>query len=247
MIIYIASYPRSGNALIRSLIQLNWAYLTTSDALIDLDVVARFNPRYEIAPHASNPLLATFKRDDARAVRNMLAPSVVLSTPLRRSLAKSPELFFVKTHEYPRLPALDGEKVIQITRHPGDAILSEQQLKKDIRNRHKNLVRMISGDEGYGCWSAYHRAWETVSIPRLVLKFEDVAEDNEEAVRQMAAFLDLPVPDPVSHSPFETAHAKNPLRNPRKRRDAWRRMVPDLRDLLRERHEETGRLFGYEF
>tara|TARA_R110000824_G_scaffold366730_2_gene555628 strand:+ start:161036 stop:161779 length:744 start_codon:yes stop_codon:yes gene_type:complete len=247
MIVYVASYPRSGNALVRSLIQLNWAYLTTSDAMIDLDVVARFNPRYDISPHKSNPTLASFKRDDQSAIRNMLAPAVPLPTPMRRSLAKSPEIFFVKTHEWPRLPSFEGEKVIQIVRHPGDAILSEQQLKKDIRDKHAELTSIILGNEGYGCWSAYHGAWSAVSIPKLTLKFEEVAEDNETAVRQMAEFLGLPVPEQITHSPFEAAHAKNPTRNPVKRLDAWRKMEPDLRELLKRQHAETGRLFGYEF
>jgi hypothetical protein len=276
VIVYLATYPRSGNDLLQAIIRRNLRRLTSNVAgespSAEAFQAAIDTPGWEVeaAPTATPGSPAGLLWNDRTALyrfgeeprRRMLLPGPIarLDQATREALAGEEELFFLKLHHPPFKAYLPGEKVIQVVRHPGAALWSLFRFLIDTRlptAAHTLFKRpaltvesVIEGDPLFGDWSDYHRAWlgaaRRLGSRHLLLRFEDAVADAGSAARQIAAFLDLPV---VSEErvDFESYRAR---RDGMDLRGTSRGYEPffTIRQLVElwERHGPVAEAFGYQ-
>jgi hypothetical protein len=163
MIIWLAGYPRSGNNLLRAMLQHS------------LEV-----PSYpERASWA-------YKQDALESLLGSLHSD--LSWPRFYAGASSaPGAHVIKTHDWPR----DEADAICLVRNPRITLGSYFRFhrKNGILKQPDGLLRLVLGDDYYGSWSGYYRAWRSRRGRTLFLRHEDLTERPEEALSEVAAFL----------------------------------------------------------
>jgi hypothetical protein len=182
LITWLASYPRSGNTLLRVI--LKQCFGLSSQSLYD---DAELN---------------------APDVREVIGHEAVGSGPHRlvddaRRQARS---FYVKTHE---MPGRDAHPAIYVVRDGRSSIVSHRHYLRAILGRDTCLSDIIRGELAPS-WSEHVEAWALSGRPNtLVVRYEHLAAAEPRALQQIAAFLDRPLLHPLDMS-FDRLHALNP-------------------------------------
>ena len=217
MLAYIATYPRSGNALVQRLVAACFWRLPGEVKIQpraalppkglegwELRRPSSGEPRPDIPGGLGEWLIACRRAVEGEPERWALraAPRGLLTRDARRALAAHEEVFLLKTHHPPFEDFLPGERAVQVLRHPGPSIRSyhrllQAQAQKAGRADAPGLDEVIEGEVQFGSWSAYNRAWAEARArlgPRaLALRFEELVRDQDGAREALAAFLGLPV------------------------------------------------------
>jgi hypothetical protein len=163
MIIWLASYPRSGNTLLRTLIRHCFGCCSYEDVPIDRPGEFRDNP--DMIGHLE-------KQEDWDAF-------------YERATA-SPGVFLVKTH----LPPRDGQPFIYVVRDGRLSVTSYRKFHRDYNGIDKSLVSLIVGDDICGDWTSHYRAWNDRPGPdRLLLRFEALVDASEGLLSRIAGFI----------------------------------------------------------
>lgn len=167
MIVWVSSYPRSGNTFLR--IVLNRLYGVRTSVVYDIDGVAeRLGP--ELIGFEERPT-------SIEALRESAAPH------------------FVKTHRQ-RTPQVDEmDKAICLVRDGRDALVSwaRQTSERPGRQFTTELRAMLGrqNEDGTGSWGRNVLSWLRPQVAhRIVLRYEDlVARPRMEALRVMGALV----------------------------------------------------------
>lgn len=168
MIVWLASYPRSGNTLTRQIFRQVFGQITHSQYNDRMDIAA-VKKLAEAVGHVS---YSGEWKDFYRMAR------------------ESKRLYLVKTHH----PPMDEGRAIYIVRDGRAAAVSWWHVLKDLRGRTDvSLDDVIEGRKvAYGTWSGHLESWQPLTRPdTLLLKFEDLARDPTEAIDRIAAFVPL--------------------------------------------------------
>jgi hypothetical protein len=205
MIIWLASYPRSGNTLLR--IILNHVFgLKTYSLYNDTVGVGADKATTEVVGHA------------------FLPPEW---SPNQAQMDK--ELWLIKTHEVPQ----DGEKAIYIIRDGREVSVSylnylhNYKLQEDI-----SLFSVIIGAVNFGSWSDHVLAWNPMERRKtLLLNFEELVANPGAHIPAIADFIER---EPISKSipTFADLHAINPTFFRSGRRDSWKSVFNQDHHLL---------------
>jgi hypothetical protein len=171
MLVWLASYPRSGNTLLRQVLK----------ACFDL-------PSCEGLEPVDADLL------DAHAVRGEFYGSYFVDgdpEAFYRRARTDPGLVLVKTHHLPR----DGEKAIYVVRDGRLAVKSFVRFQDTYHPGSASFGSLLVGDHRYGDWTAHHRAWcERGGGETLVVRFEELVAADAALLARLAAFLGRPGP-----------------------------------------------------
>ncbi len=164
MIIWLASYPRSGNTLLRTILK----------RCLDIDSYA------DEPIHVESPL-----RSDNELIGHLELDVAWPQFHARSAASRHP--FFVKTH----LPPRDAERFIYVIRDGRSAVKSYEKYYERYVPAHKvNLFRLIAGDDAYGDWSSHYRAWnDRPGAAGLLLRFEELTDVSAETLRRIADFV----------------------------------------------------------
>lgn len=187
MIIWLASYPRSGNTLLRIMIQNFFGISSYVDDKV------------------SEVFLDTPVTDNAIVGHKNLPTSW---QEFYSNATKSPEKFFVKTHKIP----IDDQPYIYIVRDGRMAIQSYRDYYlsffPDLNN---NIFQLIMGDDYYGNWTTHYQSWnDRENINRLILHFEELVALPNEALTKIAQFLSLKKTRKTWENPFGELHTIQP-------------------------------------
>ncbi|MBR8826708.1 MAG: sulfotransferase domain-containing protein [Gomphosphaeria aponina SAG 52.96 = DSM 107014] len=188
MIVYIASYPRSGNSWIQQLIYYQFRRLISSVYQINDYPPPQLN-KWKIRIQSQNPnsgnwlellkekvmgniciwneFIAVYNEPEQEInppEHRFIMPGCLefLTEENRQKLAAEANVFFVKTHELPYQKYFTGEKVIQPIRNPGAVIWSYFNLIEATKwpgETFKSLMEVIKGNVRFGSWSDYHEKW----------------------------------------------------------------------------------------
>ena len=199
MIIWIASYPKSGNTWVRSLLS---AYLYTEDGIFN------FNLLKKILKFPSKKYLKSFTKDfsDIKKISEYWIPA-----QNRINLYNENESIFLKTHS--ALCTLENnsftnkantQAVIYIVRDPRNVITSiSNHYSFNIEESYNFMIdnsRMLVADkwggknfgisEMLGSWSQHYKSWQNIKFaPILNIKYENLINDTKNSLITIINFL----------------------------------------------------------
>lgn len=165
MIVWLASYPRSGNTFLR--VVLNQALgQATYSIYDDLQDIAADDATAAVVGH--QPLPRGFSIDKARAAK-------------RR--------YLIKTHE---LAPEHADKAIYVVRDGRASIWSYKNYRRDYELPDQPLSEFFEGKVMFGSWGDHLRSWQPSKRPdTLLLHFESLVKHPAEAAAKIASFLNL--------------------------------------------------------
>ena len=198
MIIWIASYPKSGNTWVRSLLG---SYLYSDNGIFNFDLLKK------IQQFPSKPYFKFFLKDftDIKKVSNHW-----IAAQDRINLFND-GITFMKTHS--ALCKLENNSftnknntkaVIYVVRDPRNLItsishhysLDTERAYNFIVNEQKIISQSESGGEDFGIatvlgsWSEHYKSWQNLKFaPILVIKYEDLIKDTKNTFISILNFL----------------------------------------------------------
>jgi Sulfotransferase domain len=274
MIIYIASYPRSGNFWLQNLIGNQLKRLTTNihegnnhpNVLDIFERFTTFNKEYydiDVCPLDENlgvkyaelsSWMVHYKSPDDASIHIGILPGcleLLKKTEIRNILAKDNQYYFLKTHFAPYSGYFEGEYILQIIRNPGAVLWSYYNFKRDVMNQNDvNLADLIRNDSDYGDWSQYHIEWMKVSQQLgsryLLVRYEDIFGKELEFCESLKSFLNLPIKSQELRS-FEFYHKLRPALTRQGKAGGWEENYSkDQLRLLWGIHSTVMTQFGYQ-
>lgn len=182
MIIWLASYPRSGNTLLRTLLHQCFDIRTYDDEIgtrllgvLDVGAAALDSDWDDFYTHAS---------------------------------ASKTALKLVKTHKHPR----DDHPAIYIYRDGRMATQSYLEFHRSYvdNGSSKTLLDLVVGDDYYGSWSNHYHVWATRTAPTLFISFEDLVEAKPSLIKQIGDFLRVAPVNLIWSNPMTQLQQKKP-------------------------------------
>ena len=164
MIVWLASYPRSGNTLLRTIFKKTMDIGSYSDELL----------RPEIG-----------LTDDAKEAIGHLAITESWESFYEKASA-SKDTYLVKTH----LPPRDNQPVIYVIRDGRKSLVSYHKYHQQFFPEHPGgLIDLILGADYYGDWSTHYANWMTDKRKVMLLHYEDLVNVSSESLLNIAKFI----------------------------------------------------------
>lgn len=163
---WLASYPRSGNTLLRLILRHCFG-LSSQSLYLDQDF--------------ADPV-----------VRDLVGHEDVGGNPRRfvQLARRAGRSLYVKTHE---LPPSDQHPAIYVVRDGRAAVVSHTHYLRDILHRDITLAGVIEGKAGLS-WSQHVRAWTMPPRPgTLLARYEDLASGHAGTLAALSAFIGQPL------------------------------------------------------
>ena len=202
MIIWIASYPKSGNTWIRSLL---CAYLFSKDGKFNFDLLKNINQ------FSSKNLLSDSIEDDkyqSKIIENWI--------PAQKIINEDKKIHFLKTHN--ALCTINGNKftdenntmaAIYIVRDPRNLITSlshhysfnineafsfltnKKKIIFPINFKKKDKIKNSIQDFNFLTdWSGHYQSWKNIGFcPIKIIKYEDILADTQKVFFSILDFL----------------------------------------------------------
>src|SRR5262245_37671581 len=184
MIVWLASYPRSGNTLLRIIL----------NEVFGVKTLSKHNDRRDIGSEQS--------------IREAVGHEFLKGRweEVYPQMSRASETFFVKTHDGPE----DEAKAIYIVRNGFASILSYQNYLRDFENIEFTLAEVIAGSRDLPSWGYHLDLWNPLQRPQtLLLKYEELVQSPEKQIEQIAQFCQIS-PQKTWKNDFEKFHAINP-------------------------------------
>jgi hypothetical protein len=232
LIVWLASYPRSGNTYLRVVLH----------ALYGVPTYSVYDDDDPVAQRVGVGLVGYEPKPEDRA-----------------RMAESDEVHFVKTHKRRKA---DGHPAIYLVRDGRDAVVSHARLRASIDDPsgrrsfesflHVEITRpFIESQPSSGPWGGNVLSWlRNAAAPVVLLRYEDLIADAAKAAAEVVSSLMLrllPVAGAVVPR-FGDLHGIDPTFFRRGVVGSHRdEMPPDLHDLFWARPENAAamRLLGY--
>jgi len=185
MIVWLASYPRSGNTLLRTVLKRCMGLDSYADEPIHRESSLR--EENDLIGHLELPTCWAEFYDEAK---------------------RADKLYLVKTH----LPPRDNQPYLYVVRDGRAAVQSYLKYYESFLPAEKtSLLKLIVGDDAYGDWSAHFRAWTGREDARgLLLRFEDLINAQPTLLESMAKFLGIEGQVLPWSNPFDALSAIEP-------------------------------------
>ena len=235
MVVWIASYPRSGNTMVRMLLRYGFGLSTYS--VFDDSLLSR--------------------QGSATTVGHLPLPAEP------NELARRSELYLVKTHRLQ--DASSPHPAIHIVRDGRDALVScahyqlsyggprlvralLERAPSSVRHAafRRALARMVY-DARFGGWSRNVAAWHGRVGPTVMLRYEDLLHAPLHALRSACAEIGVQPSGPPTDLPsFRSLSERWPGMFRRGIAGAWRKEMPSgIHEAFWRQHGDGMRLLGY--
>lgn len=251
-LVYIASYPRSGNTWARNLIQYYFDRYVSSLYEEAGTVNLEQNP-----DESYRPMFVDYR---AEHPPYLVHPAVVndcgrfLSENFRNHLTRLNEHFFIKTHELPYDRYFDREAVIYMVRHPAAVVWSYYNFLRDFGGAqavHLTLEQVIRGEVVFGSWTTSVERWlecgQALGNRFTFIQYEQLLVDQMEFCRIVSRLTGLPIRQVKNEFPgFDFWSRQAPQLYRSGRIDEWREHFSDAHlQLMRQIHGPTMAKLGY--
>jgi hypothetical protein len=183
MIVWIASYPRSGNTLTRTIFKNVFGIETYSDEKKPDQV---WKETRDIVGHVE------FNGSWQEVYKQMKS---------------SNKVYYVKTH----LPPLDDSPAIYIVRDGRMSSVSYYHyMNRFFPEANRTILDILVGNDYYEDWTTHFNYWNPINRENtLLVKFEDILSKSEQIIARIEDFLDI---KRVSEwkNPFDDLSNKDP-------------------------------------
>jgi hypothetical protein len=225
MIVWIASYPRSGNFFLRTVLWESFGRVKSGTL---------YSQRLE--SYAAKKGYG-FQVDSDSLAR----------------LSRSRECVFVKTHALPR--ADDDSPAIYLVRDGRDAVLSYARFaiatgasgfeNRSVEEATEVLIRRRNQE--IGGWSENVRSWTRRDAPTAIVRFEELIDDPIGTIQSAVASIGVSLPEPdEAPSSFTRLHEEEPVLFSKGKVGGWKYELPDrLQRLFWQVHGAEMLLMGY--
>ena len=193
MFVWLASYPKSGNTLVRSLLS---AYFFSDDGIYNFDLIKNIKQFPNI----------TLFEDLGKVIENYIS--------VQKTFCKKNSIQFLKTHSYlfnikNKYPFTDLDNslgVIYIVRDPRNVVTSFAKFSNysvenalnamineiqfggnlELENRHGERTRVWTGT-----WDQNYHSWKSFKYQDryLLIKYEDLIQDTEKTFLKILKFI----------------------------------------------------------
>lgn len=224
MIIWLASYPRSGNTLLRMALKslgFKSTYSLHEDSAFQRIGIS------ELVGHENMPDRSINEMNDDQ------------------------QIHFIKTHNYPET---DNYPALYIIRDGRDSVISFAHYLQKVEKKNVNydslLMRLVEGNGPFGSWSTHVMKWMSRNPKPVIVRYEDLIQDPVEVVRQSLIRLGVATTE-ESHEveslpQFESMHEASPDFFRSGKVGQWKQsMSSELRHLFSWRHCNVLNEFGY--
>jgi hypothetical protein len=171
MLVWLASYPRSGNTLLRQVLKTCFD-LSSCEGL--------------------EPVPANFREPDG--IRDEFYGAYFVEgdpEEFYRRARTGSELVLIKSHQLPR----DDAKAVYVVRDGRLALRSYVKFQDTYHPGTSSFEKLLLGDHPYGEWSSHFRAWcEVRGGQTLLVRFEELVDADTRLLARLAEFLGLPGP-----------------------------------------------------
>ncbi|KAL7467544.1 hypothetical protein ACHAXS_007786 [Conticribra weissflogii] len=191
-VVLLASYPRSGNTLLRTLIERTTSIITGSDTRPDRTLSRKLAHEHDLVGEG-----LVGKPSDSNRISNLSSPLNVFNT-------YDPSVNVVKTHfpERKGWKPVNASSVLLLVRNPYDAIDSYWNLC--CTNTHTRSVdesvyeKYAEKFEGLArheirIWCEFHYYWIDVcqreGLPLLIVRYEDLVLETAREMQRVMRFL----------------------------------------------------------
>ena len=193
MIIWIASYPKSGNTLIRAIL---------TSLIFSEDGIVNFKNLHRISNFSNGFFFKKF----ISSYENILETSKYW-IKAKKELNKNKKLKFFKTHN--AFCTINGNAFtnanntagcIYVVRDPRDVVisaskyygLSHDETKNNMFNEKMDLINDMKGspfNTFLGSWPNHYNSWTKNCKNVLLIKYENLIENKENEIRRIINFL----------------------------------------------------------
>lgn len=165
MIVWLASYPRSGNTLLRQVLKQCFD-LRSYESADPLEVPNR-GPQWEEASALYGNRFSSERRNDFLNLAR-----------------QSEEIVPIKTHDLPT----DHDRAIYVVRDGRLALESYTRFHQTYENKGVTFSDLLIGNHVYGDWTTHYRSWNA-RPDVLIVRFEQLVDAGEEFLDRLARFL----------------------------------------------------------
>ncbi|MCB0213614.1 MAG: sulfotransferase domain-containing protein, partial [Anaerolineae bacterium] len=207
MLIYLSSYPRSGNTWMRHLLRHYFDQRATSiypEGEESTNLIQNEDGSFD--PYFSEYKSQYFPSITRRRLVNGCIP--LLTEEFRSQMGASDEYFFLKTHELPYDRYFEGEYVLHLVRHPAAVLWSYYNFLRDFEATIAPNVTMedtIKGQTPFGSWSAYNEQWlecgQALGDRFWLYSYEKLVSGEGEFCKILSSMTDLPIYQEIGSFP----------------------------------------------
>ena len=170
MIVWLASYPRSGNTFLRVVLN-NIFNIKTYSVYDDKEDIGEDLKTENIVGHKYLP--EDFDLSNARNEK---------------------KAYFIKTHELPDTRVSDSDKVIYLVRDGRESSISFVKYIANYGSTKKTLMDVLSGNTFAGIWGEHVEEWSRLNKTNyMLIKFEELIASTEDQIKLLSEFLDIKV------------------------------------------------------
>jgi len=197
-ILWIASYPKSGNTLVRSIIS---SLIYSEDGIFDFPILENLK-QFDINFYFE--FIKEFNQEDYKNLNRLEVVSKYWALAQRRSFKKENRYIF-KTHAanlmFKNLKYTDENRtlgLIYIIRDPRDVTVSYSKFRrKSIDStinliKNKNAVLYNSQNEilvPLSSWDVHIESWSLLKVPKYIVRYEDIINNREKFIIDLINFL----------------------------------------------------------
>ncbi|WP_336097962.1 sulfotransferase domain-containing protein [Roseovarius sp. CH_XMU1461] len=272
-IVWLASYPKSGNT---------WTRIFLANYLANRDTPLSINEAHRFCMGDSIATLYNRVAGQEVDTQNLQLSMLLRPKVLRGIVANNADINFVKTHNINCVVNMPGgdlipteltRSAVYILRHPLDMVLSyarhygmshEETVEHVCRSDNANAPDDKGVAQFLGSWSGHVQSWaDKPKFPTLVLRYEDILDDPEaeftkvlnhigipvEAERlaraiKFASFKELAKQEETGGFVEKPAHAEKFFA--RGEKGQWQsELAPELVTKMRRAHKKTMKQYGY--
>lgn len=270
-IIWLASYPKSGNT---------WTRLFLANYLMNAQTPVPINQAHRFA--MGDAMVKMYSRVAGKAIdQHNLSLCLKLRDPVLRAIVgNNADVNFVKTHNARVAPDAINlipddytRSAIYIIRNPLDMVLSyarhygitqEDAAEKICNQDNGNLPTETTVAQYLSSWEMHVKSWMAYAPwKRLIVRYEDLLDDPETHFTKILELVGVPVDperlqrairfssfDELSRQEDEQGFIERPEQSEKffrkGQRDQWKTdLAPELAEMIRSKMGETMKRYGY--
>lgn len=200
MIIWLASYPKSGNTLLRSMLS---SYFFSSDGIYNFNLIKNIN-QFPVAKVFHE--LGIDINNDKEMIQNYIKVQEYINQNNSAKFLKTHSQLINYENKYPFTNLKNTLGVIYVVRDPRNIVSSFADFGSGDLNYYTKLITenlSIGGDPSAklsspnrtfvitGTWASNYKSWKTLKeVNRyLLIKYEDLIKDRESVFKKIIKFI----------------------------------------------------------